>query len=67
MTASKKTGQIIKSARLKADLTQAELAAKAGLHANTVARIERGVEKPTFSTAKKLASVLNLKLSDLPD
>jgi len=67
MPSSNKIGQMIKSARLKAGLTQVELAKKADLHPNTVARIERGEEKPTFSTAKKLASILNLKLSDLPD
>jgi transcriptional regulator with XRE-family HTH domain len=66
MSSEKRTGQIIKSARLKAGLTQVELAKKAGLHANTVARIERGEEKPTFGTAKKLAIALNIDINDIP-
>lgn len=62
----KTTGSVLKDARLKAGLTQLELADKAGVHINTYARIERDEQEPTFDTVKRLALVLNLKLEDIP-
>ena len=66
MNKKKNSGHIIKSARLRVGLTQVELADKIGLHPNTIARIERDVQKPTFSTAKKLANALNLDIKEIP-
>ena len=63
----KTAGRIFKKARKDLGLTQVELADKIGVHPNTIARIERGVQKPTFATAKKLAKALNLDMKDLPD
>lgn len=62
----KTAGKIILEARLRKGLTQVELANKTGIYANTIAKIERDVQKPKFSTLKKLAEALDLNLSDIP-
>lgn len=67
MSKAKTTGAIFKEARLKQGLTQVELAKKAGLHWNTVAKIERELQKPEFDTIKRIAKVLKVDISDLPD
>jgi len=66
MTEQKAVGQMTKSARLKKHLTQVEVAEKVGVHPNTIARIERGEQKPTFATAKRLAKILELDIKDIP-
>ncbi len=63
---SSTTGKILKDARNKLGLTQQELAEKAGIHPNTYAKIERDEQEPSFDTVKRLASVLKLKLEDIP-
>lgn len=60
------TGSVLKAARTKANLTQQELADKAGIHPNTYAKIERDEQEPSFDTVKRLAKVLKLKLEDIP-
>jgi transcriptional regulator with XRE-family HTH domain len=54
-----------KQARKQQALTQVEVAEKAGIHPNSYAKIERGLQEPTFPTIKKIAKVLGLNLSDL--
>ena len=66
MAAMKTAGQIFKDARLKKDLTQVELAKKAGVYPNTYSKIERDEQEPSFATAKKLAKVLDIDISDIP-
>jgi transcriptional regulator with XRE-family HTH domain len=66
MSANKTAGQILKEARLKKDLTQAEVADKAGIHPNTYAKIERGENKPSSDSVKKLIKVLNIESSQIP-
>jgi transcriptional regulator with XRE-family HTH domain len=61
------TGQILKKARLTKNLTQAELAQKAGIHPNTYAKLERDEQSPSFATIKKLAKILNVNLEDIPE
>jgi transcriptional regulator with XRE-family HTH domain len=63
---TKKAGQIFKQARNAKGLTQAELAEKSGIHWNTIAKIERGEQKPEFDTIKRLAKVLELNVNDIP-
>ena len=46
-------------------LTQAELAAKVGVTAGTVNRIERGVHRPRLSTIRKLAEALGVTPDEL--
>lgn len=49
------------------ELTQVELAKKASIHPNTIAKIEREEQNPEFATIKKIARVLDLDLSKLPN
>jgi transcriptional regulator with XRE-family HTH domain len=67
MSEEKTAAQIFKEARLEKGLTQKELSIKAGVYLNTYAKIERGEQKPGFSNIKKLAKVLELSISDIPD
>ena len=58
----------LKALRLRRKLSQAKLAAASGLHANAVARLERGEREPSFRTACQLADALACKLDSLrPD
>lgn len=55
--------QVLRAAREKANLSQAELAEGAGLVANHVARLERGDKAyPRFETIARLAGELGLSL-----
>lgn len=67
MAKAKTIGTIFKEARLKKGLTQVEVAQKANIHWNTVAKIEREEQKPEFVTIKKIARVLQIDISSLPD
>jgi len=58
-------GDNLKRLRTLSALTQEELAAKAGLTATAVARIERNEAEPRPSTLRKLASVLEVKPATL--
>lgn len=60
----KTTGNIIKNARLKAKLSQSELAEKIGLNEKHISNIERGVNTPILDTFLKLCDVLELSLQD---
>ena len=58
-------GKNIKKARLKTDLTQAEVAEKAEIHVNYFARIERGEENPSIDIVEKIAKALKVKSSEI--
>ena len=58
-------GQRLKALRIEAALTQAELADKAGVAANTVARLERDEAEPHMTTARKLAEALGVQPREL--
>ena len=53
-------GDRLKALRIEQALTQAELADKAGVTSNTVARLERNETEPHMSTARKLAQALSV-------
>ena len=55
----------IRTARERKGLSQTEVAKKASITRNTVARIERGEQEPTFATVKKIAKVLDIDISTL--
>jgi XRE family transcriptional regulator, regulator of sulfur utilization len=55
----------LKKAREKQNLTQAELAEKAGIHFNYYARVERGEVNPSYDTLYKLIKALKVKSSDI--
>lgn len=58
-------GKVIAQLRRSADLTQEELAHRAGIHATYVSQIERGLKSPTISTLQKLAKALGTKPSKI--
>ncbi|OGK56318.1 hypothetical protein A3J15_02605 [Candidatus Roizmanbacteria bacterium RIFCSPLOWO2_02_FULL_38_10] len=55
----------IKAARLDKNLTQEELAKKAGINANFYAKVERGKAKPSGVTLTKIIKALGLKSTDI--
>ena len=62
----------VKQLRLEAELTQAELAARAGVTVETVARLERVLRgrssansNPSLETLVRLASALGVEVSEL--
>jgi len=55
----------IKQFRKESGLTQAALGKKAGVSANTIARLERGEHRAASETIKKLAKALAVTASDI--
>lgn len=60
------TGQIIEQARKKAQMTQAELAAKIGTNKSYISRVETGRTEPKVSTFYRIASALGLGVELIP-
>lgn len=58
-------GENIKRLRERKGWIQSELAARSGLHPNTIAKIEAGMTKPSLTTANKIATVLNTTVESL--
>ena len=58
----KKLAKILKNAREKAGLTQAEVAEKAGIHFNYYARVERGEVTPRVDIVENIARALKINL-----
>jgi transcriptional regulator with XRE-family HTH domain len=58
-------GRTLREARQKAGLTQAALAALAGLTQQYVAKIEAGQINPTLATMAAVARVLHLDVGDM--
>ncbi len=65
MGSKKEIGEKIKKARLKTNLTQADVAEKADIHVNYFARIERGEENPSIDIIEKIAKALKVKSSEI--
>lgn len=65
MSSIQKFGQNLKKIRESKDLTQEELASKAGLSANYYAKIERGEINITFKTLQKIVVALKTKSSEI--
>jgi len=61
----KQLGQKIKELRLKAGISQEKLATKAGLHRTYISDVERGERNVSLMNIRRIASVLNLKPSEL--
>jgi transcriptional regulator with XRE-family HTH domain len=57
-------GPRLRELRLSADLTQGQLAAKAGLTETAVGYLERGLREPTWSTVIALADALGVKCGE---
>ena len=58
-------GNRLKSLRIEQALTQAELAEKAAVALNTVARLERNETEPHMPTVRKLAATLDVHPREL--
>lgn len=58
-------GERIRSARQERGWTQAELAERAGLSVNYVARLERGELGPSLFVAHRIAEALRVSLEEL--
>lgn len=56
---------LLKVARVRADLTQEELAARVGVTRKTINTIERGHFVPSTLLALKLAKALGVKVEEL--
>ncbi len=58
-------GEVIRDRRKTLDLSQAELAADAGIDRAFLSNLERGQRKPSFGTVARIAHGLKLKYSRL--
>jgi transcriptional regulator with XRE-family HTH domain len=58
-------GDRLKALRIEQALTQQELADKAGIALNTVARLERNESEPHMPTVRKLAHALEVHPREL--
>jgi len=59
-----KFGNKVRKERTKLELSQEELAAKAGVHRTYIGMIERAEKNITLENIEKVAKALGLKLSD---
>jgi len=58
-------GEAIQAARLRAGLTQVELAAKARISQTHLSRLESGRKAPSLGSLRRLARLLKLNLAAL--
>jgi ribosome-binding protein aMBF1 (putative translation factor) len=62
---SNRVGNLLAGARLKAGLTQAQLAEKLDVRQNMISDYERGRRRLSLSMAKRIAKILNIKVDRL--
>ena len=58
---SNRIGNLLAGARLKANLSQAQLAEKLGIRQNMISDYERGKRRLSPAMAKRIAKILNIK------
>ena len=58
-------GKVVKELRLKKGMSQQALADACGLDISYVGQIERGQRNPTLGAMQGLASILDVKMSEL--
>lgn len=56
-------GALVRHHRKLQNVTQQELAEKAGVNKTRIVYIERGVDNPTIATMKRIADALNVPLN----
>ena len=61
----KSVGRRVRSAREELQLTQEQLAERAGLHVSYVGQIERGLREPSLKSLFAVAKALNLQVAAL--
>ncbi|MCF8129511.1 MAG: helix-turn-helix domain-containing protein [Deltaproteobacteria bacterium] len=59
---SNRVGNLLAAARLKANLTQAQLSEKLGIRQNMISDYERGKRRLSPSMAKRSAKILKIKV-----
>jgi transcriptional regulator with XRE-family HTH domain len=59
-------GRMVREARWRANLTQRQLSAKAGIPQETIARIERGRSDPRITTVDRLLEGCGYGLESMP-
>ncbi len=59
---SNRIGNLLSAARLKANLSQADLAKKLGIRQNMISDYERGKRRLTPDMARRIAETLNIKV-----
>lgn len=62
---AKKVGIILQQARLKAGMTQEQLADKADFHRTYIGFMEQGRYSPNLYTLSKISKALGVRLSEL--
>ncbi len=62
---SNRVGNLLAGARLKAGLTQAQVAKKLGVRQNMISDYERGKRRLSLSMAKRIAKFLHIKVDRL--
>jgi transcriptional regulator with XRE-family HTH domain len=55
-------GSLVTLARVRAKMTQRQLAEASGISQSTIARIESGVADPQFSTVERLLAAVGLEM-----
>ncbi len=58
-------GKRVRQERIKQNLSQEELAEKAGVHRTYIGMIERAEKNITLTNIKKLANALNIEIAGL--
>jgi len=64
---AKAIGQRIRNYRIHAELTQEQLAERAGLHQTYIGQVERGEKNSTIESIHKISAALQIPLSRLFD
>ena len=59
-----KFGEKVREERVKQNLSQEELAARAGVHRTYIGMLERAEKNITLENIEKITKALNVKLSD---
>jgi len=59
---SNRIGNLLSAARLKANLSQSQLADKLGVRQNMISDYERGKRRLSPAMAKRIAEILNIKV-----
>jgi transcriptional regulator with XRE-family HTH domain len=62
---SKYIGEHLQSIRIKRNMTQAEVASRAGTKTNYYSKLERGLVSPSLKLLQRLIQVLDTRFKDL--
>jgi transcriptional regulator with XRE-family HTH domain len=58
-------GKLIRELRHGSDISQEDLADRAGLHRTYISLLERGLRNPSLTVIQQLASALKVSMADL--